>query len=1052
MKITEIHVDRFGIWQELTLPTFDSGLNVIYGPNETGKSTLMRFVRGVLYGFGPAIARVDESGVQSADSKGSLRTTHEGQEYDIHRFARHGERGAVSINGFDEELRAEAVVTQLLSNTSEAMFERLFAVDLHELQELASLAGDELADKVYGLTLGPEGRAILEMSSDLKCRRQELFDPGENSGRLAELFQQQAQVSAEIESVETQRERHLVLSHERDELQTEIERRKVLQRKLQSQQQGHRFLELAWPVWNQMRELHCELQELPTLTGFPEDGLNRLTRIDEEIDSLAGCDQSSMTQAKRLHRQSQASQTDTSFLRHAAEVEAVCSHRERLEILLKDVTAAEQLTAQAAETRDETARQLENDWPTDRLANADTSPTAQLRLLEAARSYHGRLDRRSRIRRRYKKRAAACSRQSRDFQERLKSAGDGTIAEQISATKQRLSQLQELIRMRLREAELQQRQTALTERLAAVDESPLLPPWAYLVLGFFGVVGVIFAIVGFYTGLTANGIVGLMYALLGTACGGTAYALKTHVESAAGDNVKKLSDELRDVEIRLRELREEITRVIDNTVSDAEQIAGEPLSASTDFADLPTDELIVQQTRQLTDLERMAVTEEHITKRRQRLSEWRGSLQQVQRDVISARQSWREVLAELGLNETLRVGEAFDEWRQILEAREVQRAWKTAEDELCSCRRPLDEIRRSIGQLAEQLGWDAVEKEEPLIVLDVWREELENQQRLQSERQSLRREARSNLRRAAGYRRRIAKCRILRADLLTAGGASKREEFEDNEASILRRKELESALFTASAELETVCRTEPELAIVEEDMLGFDLADNAAQLQQLDESLEQSTSELQSVFERLGSVKQELADLESDRRGTCLRFDRTRIEDELTRAAEEWFALELSGRALSAMQRQFERDHQPATLAAGTKYLTQMTRGRYLSIWTPLGEQLLRVDDDRGRSFLVNQLSGGTREQLFLAIRLAIVEELAREGVELPMVLDDVFANFDQSRTEAAVETLLEFAGRGQQILLLTCHQHLAHMLDAHGVNTIWLPESCPSIEERRAG
>jgi uncharacterized protein YhaN len=1052
MKITEIHVDRFGIWQGLELPTFDSGLNVIYGPNETGKSTLMRFVRGVLYGFEPAAARVAGAGTHRANSKGSLRTIHEGQEYDIHRFARHGERGAVSVNGLDEELRAEAAITQLLSTTSEAMFERLFAVDLHELQELASLAGDELADKVYGLTLGPEGRTILETWADLNCRRQELFNPSDNSGHLTDLFQRQAEISAEIESTETLRERHLVLSHERDELQAEIQRRRVSQQQLLSQQQGHRFLEQAWPAWSQVREIRCELEELPTLSGFPEDGLNRLARINKELDSLVGNDQLSIAEAKYLHAESQTFRTDTKVLQHAAAIEAVCEHRERLEELLPIATALQQRSAQAAETRDEAVDRLGHEWPTDRLADVDTSPTVQLRLLDAAHNYHGRLERRSRIQRRYKQHAATCSRRSRELQEALKDAGDGTVAEQIFATKYRLSQLQELHGMRLREAELQQRQSALTERLERIDETPLMPAWAYLVLGFFGVVGVIFALVGFYTGLTANGIVGLMYALLGTACGGTAYALKTHAESVAGDNAEALSDELRGVEIQLRELRDEMTRQLDETVSGENSHEQETPAPSPGQVDSPTDELVAQQTRHLAELQRLADTEERISKRRQQLSEWRGKLQQVQRDVISARQAWTEVLTEIGLKETLRVDEAFQEWQRILEAKDALQLCEAIDGQLRDCGGQLDRILDSIARLADQLDWDEIDTDDLLTVLDVWQEELANAQLVQSERQSLRREAKSQLRHAAGFRRRIGKLQVLRARLLTEGNASSVAEFEANAAGIVRRKELESALFAASAELETVCANQPELAIVEEDLLEFDIANNTAKLQQLDESLKQSASELQSIFERLGSVKQELVDLESDRQGTRLRCNRARVEDQMTQAAEEWFALELSSRALTAMQQRFERDHQPATLAAATKYLAQMTRGRYRNIWTPLGKQSLCVDNDQGRSFRVEQLSGGTREQLFLAIRLAIVEELSRAGVELPMVLDDVFANFDESRTEAAVETLLEFAGRGQQILLLTCHQHLARMLDTHGVNAIWLPESCPSVEERRAG
>ena len=56
------------------------------------------------------------------------------------------------------------------------------------------------------------------------------------------------------------------------------------------------------------------------------------------------------------------------------------------------------------------------------------------------------------------------------------------------------------------------------------------------------------------------------------------------------------------------------------------------------------------------------------------------------------------------------------------------------------------------------------------------------------------------------------------------------------------------------------------------------------------------------------------------------------------------------------------------------------------------------------------------------------------------MVLDDVVVNFDQLRTEAAVRTLLEFAEQGQQIMMFTCHLHLAHLFENQGVEPIWLP------------
>src|SRR6266576_1944377 len=51
MRIDNIHVDGFGVWNDKTWGTLDPGLNVFHGPNETGKSTLMAFIRSILFGF-----------------------------------------------------------------------------------------------------------------------------------------------------------------------------------------------------------------------------------------------------------------------------------------------------------------------------------------------------------------------------------------------------------------------------------------------------------------------------------------------------------------------------------------------------------------------------------------------------------------------------------------------------------------------------------------------------------------------------------------------------------------------------------------------------------------------------------------------------------------------------------------------------------------------------------------------------------------------------------------------------------------------------------------
>jgi uncharacterized protein YhaN len=84
-----------------------------------------------------------------------------------------------------------------------------------------------------------------------------------------------------------------------------------------------------------------------------------------------------------------------------------------------------------------------------------------------------------------------------------------------------------------------------------------------------------------------------------------------------------------------------------------------------------------------------------------------------------------------------------------------------------------------------------------------------------------------------------------------------------------------------------------------------------------------------------------------------------------------------------------------------------------------------------------------------------MVKAFARQGVELPMVLDDVTVNFDNERSEAAVDTLTEFVRDGQQVLVFTSHLHFAQMFQKRGIEPIWLPardRRAESAEERLAG
>ena len=97
------------------------------------------------------------------------------------------------------------------------------------------------------------------------------------------------------------------------------------------------------------------------------------------------------------------------------------------------------------------------------------------------------------------------------------------------------------------------------------------------------------------------------------------------------------------------------------------------------------------------------------------------------------------------------------------------------------------------------------------------------------------------------------------------------------------------------------------------------------------------------------------------------------------------------------------------------------------------GAELVRPDMPGALSF--DALSGGTREQVAAAVRLAIAELLAADHDSvLPIVFDDAFANSDPGRT-ALLQRMLDLgARRGLQIIVLTCHSAYYSALGARQI------------------
>ncbi len=109
-------------------------------------------------------------------------------------------------------------------------------------------------------------------------------------------------------------------------------------------------------------------------------------------------------------------------------------------------------------------------------------------------------------------------------------------------------------------------------------------------------------------------------------------------------------------------------------------------------------------------------------------------------------------------------------------------------------------------------------------------------------------------------------------------------------------------------------------------------------------------------------------------------------------------------------------------------------------------ELSLTLDGDRLTGARLEQsLSTGARDQVTLALRIAICEFLARGGAKLPLLLDDPLAHADDARAGRLLRVLAEAAGTGHQVIVLTCHRATVDALREE--DPAWFGEAVRIIE-----
>lgn len=260
--------------------------------------------------------------------------------------------------------------------------------------------------------------------------------------------------------------------------------------------------------------------------------------------------------------------------------------------------------------------------------------------------------------------------------------------------------------------------------------------------------------------------------------------------------------------------------------------------------------------------------------------------------------------------------------------------------------------------------------------------------------------------------------------------ARRRREYLDRARQL--RGELERE-HPALAEIEAEIREADEVGERWESLAGS-LSDDAARRDERTRRVE----ELQGVIGTLHTEIRHLQEGETpDSAAGRIQSLRARIR-EAREGRDRAFVL---ARLVREADRRFRDEHRPDLLLRAADHLRHITRGRYdgIELGDPGNESLhLRGPAAAEPRPVGESLSQGTREQVYLALRLAIVDHLDADGETLPLFMDETLVNWDAWRRDRAFE-LLERVAERRQVFLFTCHPAMAAELEDRGARIIAL-------------
>ena len=277
MRLRGWHVEGFGLLHDFRVEDLADGLTIVFGPNEAGKTSLLAFIRGVLFGYPDRRQKERQyPPLRGGRHGGRVFVESDGATWTVERFASPAHLSITQPNG---ALGSDGDLRRLLGGVDAGLYRNVFAFSLAELQELKSLEVEGVRERIFAAGVVGAGRSARTAITALAAERAEI---GKKRGAclINDLRERVDDLDEKLQQAKSRATRYPDLrrnADDRDEEQHRIGRGLTTARREMAHLDA---LLAAWPDWDE--HAHAE-QELLALANTPDVAHDLGTRLDAAL-------------------------------------------------------------------------------------------------------------------------------------------------------------------------------------------------------------------------------------------------------------------------------------------------------------------------------------------------------------------------------------------------------------------------------------------------------------------------------------------------------------------------------------------------------------------------------------------------------------------------------------------------------------------------------------------------------------------------------------------------------------------------------------------------